>query len=360
MQTMTRRSAANTPTRTPSTKGKAPTTTTASTSYASSITLRTRKTQSPVAATPPPKLKLPSTKAPSHTSSVASHPTPSKTTKPNNKRKRAPQLNLEASRNEPVHTAIYWGGQLTKADAETARFEPGQADRDLFQKARLMAQFKCSLRHPPGDEIYRDRHLSIFEVDGRKNKVYCQNLCLLAKMFLDHKTLYYDVEPFLFYILTEVDDEGCHFVGYFSKEKHSSLEYNLSYIAQKTGMTIDDVVTILQDASCLQHNNPDADNDTDNRDSPEYTIAINEPVLQAHLDKVDSKGYPTIITENLRWTPFIMKRAGATLHNFALDWGGGIPNNGHLHSPNPGSSSKPPTAPEGKITEIKTEEPAST
>jgi hypothetical protein len=36
-------------------------------------------------------------------------------------------------------------------------------------------------------------------------------------MFLDHKTLYYDVEPFLFYIMTEVDEDGCHFVGYFSK-----------------------------------------------------------------------------------------------------------------------------------------------
>lgn len=36
-------------------------------------------------------------------------------------------------------------------------------------------------------------------------------------MFLDHKTLYYDVEPFLFYILTETDANGCHFVGYFSK-----------------------------------------------------------------------------------------------------------------------------------------------
>lgn len=49
-------------------------------------------------------------------------------------------------------------------------------------------------------------------------------------MFLDHKTLYYDVEPFLFYILTETDQEGCHFVGYFSKEKQSLLDYNLSCI----------------------------------------------------------------------------------------------------------------------------------
>lgn len=53
------------------------------------------------------------------------------------------------------------------------------------------------------------------------HQIYCQNLCLLAKMFLDHKTLYYDVEPFLFYIATESDEKGCQFVGYFSKEKRS-------------------------------------------------------------------------------------------------------------------------------------------
>jgi hypothetical protein len=31
-----------------------------------------------------------------------------------------------------------------------------------------------------------------------------QSLCLLSKLFLDHKTLYYDVDPFLFYVMTEV------------------------------------------------------------------------------------------------------------------------------------------------------------
>ena len=48
-------------------------------------------------------------------------------------------------------------------------------------------------------------------------------------MFLDHKTLYYDVEPFLFYVVTEVDDLGARFVGYFSKEKRS-LDNNVSCI----------------------------------------------------------------------------------------------------------------------------------
>ncbi|ORY32175.1 hypothetical protein BCR39DRAFT_524465 [Naematelia encephala] len=88
---------------------------------------------------------------------------------------------------------------------------------------------KCKARHPPGDEIYRDGNVSVFEVDGRKNKIYCQNLCLLAKMFLDHKTLYYDVEPFLFYVMTEFDDVGARFVGYFSKEKRSPVN-NVSCI----------------------------------------------------------------------------------------------------------------------------------
>ncbi|KAJ6919951.1 hypothetical protein NC651_013779 [Populus alba x Populus x berolinensis] len=101
---------------------------------------------------------------------------------------------------------------------------------------------KCDLKHPPGDEIYRSGTLSMFEVflfpsisaipqiDGKKNKVYGQNLCYLAKLFLDHKTLYYDVDLFLFYVLCECDDRGCHMVGYFSKEKHSEESYNLACI----------------------------------------------------------------------------------------------------------------------------------
>ncbi|KAG7256564.1 hypothetical protein CRUP_015908 [Coryphaenoides rupestris] len=86
---------------------------------------------------------------------------------------------------------------------------------------------KCVWKHPPGDEVYRKGSISVFEVDGKRNKIYCQNLCLLAKLFLDHKTLYYDVEPFLFYVMTEADNTGCHLVGYFSKEKNSFLNYNV-------------------------------------------------------------------------------------------------------------------------------------
>jgi len=91
-------------------------------------------------------------------------------------------------------------------------------------------KINCQQKHPQGDEIYRKGGLSMFEVDGKKSKLYCQNLCLLAKLFLDHKTLYYDVEPFLFYVMTESDSSGCHIVGYFSKEKESPDDYNVACI----------------------------------------------------------------------------------------------------------------------------------
>ncbi|XP_032868485.1 histone acetyltransferase KAT6B [Amblyraja radiata] len=89
---------------------------------------------------------------------------------------------------------------------------------------------KCGWYHPPANEIYRKQDLSVFEVDGNISTIYCQNLCLLAKLFLDHKTLYYDVEPFLFYVLTKNDEKGCHLVGYFSKEKLCQQKYNVSCI----------------------------------------------------------------------------------------------------------------------------------
>lgn len=89
---------------------------------------------------------------------------------------------------------------------------------------------KCQLKHPPGNEIYRDDNVSFFEIDGRRQRTWCRNLCLLSKLFLDHKTLYYDVDPFLFYCMTTRDEHGHHLIGYFSKEKESAEGYNVACI----------------------------------------------------------------------------------------------------------------------------------
>uniref|UniRef100_A0A094ZIX6 Histone acetyltransferase n=1 Tax=Schistosoma haematobium TaxID=6185 RepID=A0A094ZIX6_SCHHA len=82
-------------------------------------------------------------------------------------------------------------------------------------------KYDCKAKRPPGKEIYNHGNLCVFELDGNVQKLYCQNLCLLAKLFLDHKTLYYNVSPFIFYVLCEIDNDGVHLVGYFSKKSNS-------------------------------------------------------------------------------------------------------------------------------------------
>jgi histone acetyltransferase MYST1 len=90
-----------------------------------------------------------------------------------------------------------------------------------MRKTRTYLQHKetCQCHRPPGTEIYREADIAVYELDGKSHPAYCQKLCLIAKLFLDHKTLYYDTTPFYFYIVTKVDEEGSHIVGYFSKEK---------------------------------------------------------------------------------------------------------------------------------------------
>ncbi|ORD94749.1 MYST2 [Enterospora canceri] len=91
---------------------------------------------------------------------------------------------------------------------------------------------KCTIRSPPGLMVYHDTEndLAFFEIDGYVQVNYCRNLALLSKLFLDHKSLIYDVDAFLFYILCKKDNHGCHIVGYFSKEKVSEMGYNLACI----------------------------------------------------------------------------------------------------------------------------------
>ena len=102
----------------------------------------------------------------------------------------------------------------------------------LKQEEQERHMLICTLVCPPGDQIYADeeRKIAIFEVDSLKNPVYVENLGYLAKLFLDHKLLYYSLNLFFFYILTEVDQYGYHFVGYFSKTRELNSENNLSCI----------------------------------------------------------------------------------------------------------------------------------
>ncbi|KAJ6155157.1 hypothetical protein N7470_005723 [Penicillium chermesinum] len=256
-------------------------------------------------------------------------------------------------------------------------------------------KLKCPAKHPPGDEIYRDGSISIFEVDGRKNPVYCQNLCLLAKLFLGSKTLYYDVEPFLFYVMTEYDDLGCHFVGYFSKEKRPSSANNvscygnllidfsylltriegkngspekplsdmglvsyrnywrliLSYqlrdlktplsiadLSDRTGMTADDIVSALEGLRALVRDPV----------TKTYAFRLDTKYFEEVIAKWENKGYVTLNPDALLWTPYIMGRSNqsqfdrAPLHA-ADDEADGVPTLNGGHADGLGEPAGPPS-----------------
>ncbi|KAJ2545870.1 K(lysine) acetyltransferase [Coemansia sp. RSA 1853] len=101
----------------------------------------------------------------------------------------------------------------------------------------------CPDPFPRGRRVYEDATSALFEVDGKAHTLYCQNLCLLSKLFLDQKTIYYDIGGFLFYVLlskqpatavgsfsSPADATEYTFVGYFSKEKSSVERNNLACI----------------------------------------------------------------------------------------------------------------------------------
>ncbi|KUI72318.1 Males-absent on the first protein [Cytospora mali] len=87
---------------------------------------------------------------------------------------------------------------------------------------------------------------SIWQVDGEKEGLFCQNLSLFAKLFLDNKSVFFDVVCFNYFLLVytslspspaEGDDPAQspppprqQIVGFFSKEKLSWDNNNLACI----------------------------------------------------------------------------------------------------------------------------------
>jgi hypothetical protein len=62
--------------------------------------------------------------------------------------------------------------------------------------------------------------------------MYCQNLSLFAKLFLDNKSVFFDVTGFNYYLLvhTSITTGSQQVVGFFSKEKMSWDHNNLACI----------------------------------------------------------------------------------------------------------------------------------
>ena len=95
---------------------------------------------------------------------------------------------------------------------------------------------KCKNFKQPGRVIYQEAEGDIFfkfyEVDGSKHQMYCQQLCLFAKFFIQSKTVCYAVKNFMFYILTKTEGGKEQVIGYFSKNRNFACNQKVyfSYI----------------------------------------------------------------------------------------------------------------------------------
>jgi hypothetical protein len=74
---------------------------------------------------------------------------------------------------------------------------------------------------PPSSLSYSLRRPHLLSVNFSQplytRQLYCQNLSLFGKLFIDQKTIFYSVEAFVFYVLT-IDTPKRHLaVGFFSK-----------------------------------------------------------------------------------------------------------------------------------------------
>ncbi|KAI4151926.1 MAG: hypothetical protein LQ341_000810 [Variospora aurantia] len=92
---------------------------------------------------------------------------------------------------------------------------------------------------PPGQMIYLKNEYTIQEVDGEEDQLFCQNLSLFAKLFLDNKSVFFDVASFNYYLLvhngphnsiSHPEQERRQIIGFFSKEKMSWDNNNLACI----------------------------------------------------------------------------------------------------------------------------------
>ena len=70
---------------------------------------------------------------------------------------------------------------------------------------------------PSGYEIYRKDNISIFEIESQNDRLYCQSLYLLSKLFIEKSSLNYNVDNTTFYTLCLYDKTGAHFVGAFAR-----------------------------------------------------------------------------------------------------------------------------------------------
>ncbi|CEI99017.1 hypothetical protein RMCBS344292_13111 [Rhizopus microsporus] len=154
----------------------------------------------------------------------------------------------------------------------------------------------CKEKKPPGRMIYANGKIKVYEVDGQEHKLYCQSLCLLAKLFLDNKTLYYDVEGFKFYVLAE-QNSALGYQSYWASAILATLlhfrgDVTIEQISKETCIHEQDVIDTLSRLDLLRFRKKDQDRDH---------ICITENMLNETINTRNIKIARKIDPSLIRW-----------------------------------------------------------
>lgn len=100
-------------------------------------------------------------------------------------------------------------------------------------------------------KVYENNGYAVWQIDGEAEKLYCQNLSLFGKLFLEQKSVFFDTGSFLYFVLTYTPPSPSHspkvrrgqktspsnsvhlrtqVMGFFSKENPSWDSNNLACI----------------------------------------------------------------------------------------------------------------------------------
>ncbi|KAM0719319.1 hypothetical protein Q7P37_005224 [Cladosporium fusiforme] len=125
---------------------------------------------------------------------------------------------------------------------------PSFYPEDLIGGRKVPWLYKvCAAEKEPiiGDVVYEKDGYAIQKIDGDEHKLFAQNLSLFAKLFLDTKSVFFDVSSFLYYLLIQLPSpqpeqlngdappalpSQPQIVGFYSKEKMSWDNNNLACI----------------------------------------------------------------------------------------------------------------------------------
>ncbi|KAK6363314.1 hypothetical protein TWF730_000752 [Orbilia blumenaviensis] len=153
---------------------------------------------------------------------------------------------------------VVYGGLVIQPEHESSGYPIDALMASGYQADRLFVCNKCFKYTCNPSELYQHERLSgdlerprgtlvhefeggryqIYEVDGadQSERLFLQSMCLFGKFFIENKSIWYEFDNYMFYVLVERQGEPqgqeheFSVAGFFSKEKVSWDQNNLSCI----------------------------------------------------------------------------------------------------------------------------------